>query len=69
MRPRYSGVVLPISLLLRIHALAAFGRPAHQRSWPGAGFFVGVIQCSWKYSFKPDPLLPLRAGKLLLINA
>jgi hypothetical protein len=31
MRPQHSGV-LPISLLLRIHAPAAFGRPAHQKT-------------------------------------
>jgi hypothetical protein len=30
MHPRHSGV-LPIAPLLRIHAPAAFGRPAHQK--------------------------------------
>jgi hypothetical protein len=37
MRLQHSGI-LPIALLLRIHAPAAFGRPAHQKARIDAGF-------------------------------
>jgi hypothetical protein len=41
MRSQHMGV-LPIASLLRIHAPATFGRPAHQKGRPEAPFYFAA---------------------------